>query len=103
VNRVPTFTTNAGASSNGVERVGLGDLGVPDGYGLRAAIGASGAIRLVGNGSKPTPLPAQLGCCRLAPLRPQALQRAERRSMSLEASSPLRIISGVNAIGAWWR
>jgi hypothetical protein len=37
----------------------------------------------------PTCIPAQLGCCRTAPLRPHLVQRADRRSMSLDASGPI--------------
>ncbi len=36
------------------------------------------------------------------PCPPQAVQRAHWRSLSLDASGPHRMISGVTAIGAWW-
>jgi hypothetical protein len=36
----------------------------------------------------------------VAPLAPHFEQRADRRSMSLEASGPQRMISGAIAIGA---
>jgi|GEM_PF-5233802 len=39
----------------------------------------------VGNGSKPTCLPAQLGRFKLAPLVPHAVQRAQRLSLSLDS------------------
>ena len=44
----------------------------------------------VGKGSQPKSMPAQLGCCRTAPLRPLLLQRADRRKTSLDASGPQR-------------
>jgi hypothetical protein len=54
---------------------------------------------LAGNGSHPMSMPAQLGCCRTAPLRPHLEQRADRRNMSLDASGPHLMISGTNATG----
>jgi hypothetical protein len=54
----------------------------------------------VGKGAKPICDPAQLGCCSFAPLAPHAVQRALRRSRSLDVSGPYRMISGANAIGA---
>jgi hypothetical protein len=54
----------------------------------------------LGNGCTPTRLFLQLGRRSVAPLPPQAVQRAQRRSLSLLASAPQRIISGTNAIGA---
>jgi hypothetical protein len=56
--------------------------------------------QLAGNGNHPIPLPPQLGCCNVAPLRPHFMQRADRRSMSLDVSAPHRMINGVTAIGA---
>ena len=55
-----------------------------------------------GKGRKPTCAPAQPGCWSVAPLLPQAVQRAHRRSRSLDVSGPHRMMSGTNAIGAWW-
>jgi hypothetical protein len=42
-------------------------------------------------------MPAQLGCCRLAPFAPHLPQRADCRSRSLEALGPHRIIRGTIA------
>ena len=39
----------------------------------------------------PTSAPTQLGSRRVAPLWPQAVQRARRRSTSLDASAPQRM------------
>ena len=52
------------------------------------------------HGSKPTCSPIQPGCCSVAPLVPQMVHRADRRSLSLDVSAPQRMISGANAIGA---
>jgi hypothetical protein len=38
----------------------------------------------------------------VAPFEPHAVQRAHWRSRSLDVSGPHRMISGTNAIGAWW-
>jgi hypothetical protein len=48
-------------------------------------------------GFHPISMPAQLGCCSVAPLRPHIVQRADRRSTSLDASGPQRMISGTKA------
>jgi hypothetical protein len=61
-----------------------------------------GCRATVGNGAKPICDPIQLGCCSVAPLHPQAEQRAARRSMSLDASTPQRMMSGASATGRWW-
>jgi hypothetical protein len=44
-------------------------------------------------------IPAQLGCCNTAPFRPHLVQRADRRSMSLEAAGPHLMIKGTKATG----
>jgi hypothetical protein len=54
----------------------------------------------IGNGTKPRPLPPQPGCCRFAPLLPQAVQRAHCRSTSPGASAPHKITGAANAIAA---
>jgi hypothetical protein len=54
-----------------------------------------------GNGRNPTCEPTHPGCCSVAPFDPHAVQRAQRRSLSLDSSGPHRMISGVIAIGAW--
>ena len=53
------------------------------------------------NGAKPISEPSQLGCCGVAPLCPQTVQRAHRLSLLLDVSAPQRIMSGTNATGAW--
>jgi hypothetical protein len=45
-----------------------------------------GASRCDGNGRKPMSAPPQPGCWSVAPLCPQAVHRAHRRSLSLEVS-----------------
>ena len=63
-------------------------------YGLRGANRitweSESRHQRVGKGSQPKSMPAQLGCCRTAPLRPLLLQRADRRKTSLDASGPQR-------------
>jgi hypothetical protein len=61
---------------------------------------AARAQKLTGNGANPTVVQTQLGSMSVAPLAPHFEQRAERRSMSLDASGPQRMISGAIAIGA---
>jgi hypothetical protein len=56
---------------------------------------------LTGNGAKPTVVQTQLGNINVAPLAQHFEQRADRRSMSLEASGPQRMIRSASAIGAW--
>jgi hypothetical protein len=46
-----------------------------------------------------TSMPGQPGCCRVAPLPPHAMQRADLQIRLLEASGPQRIISGTKATG----
>jgi hypothetical protein len=58
--------------------------------------------RPAGNGRKPTSVPPQLGRWIVAPLWPQAVQRAERRSLSLEVSAPHRITATAQASGDEW-
>jgi hypothetical protein len=55
---------------------------------------------LTGKGAKPTVVLTQLGSIKVAPLAPHFEQREDRRSMSLDASGPQRMIRGANAIGA---
>lgn len=64
--------------------------------------GPGGCRVMTGNGSHPICESRQLGCCSFAPLWPQAVQRADRRSTSLEASAPHLMMSGANATGARW-
>jgi len=47
--------------------------------------------------------PTQLGTIRLAPFRPHLEHLAQRRSMSVLASGPQRMIKGASAIGALCR
>jgi hypothetical protein len=54
----------------------------------------------VGNGRKPMLFPPQLGCCNVAPLLPQAVQRARWLSTSLDAFGPQRMTNGARAAGA---
>jgi hypothetical protein len=58
--------------------------------------------RRTGNGCQSHSLTDQLGRWITAPLRPHCEQRAQARSLSLDASMPHRIISGATAIGAMW-
>jgi hypothetical protein len=58
------------------------------------------AIRSTGNSAQPMSLPAHDGCCRVAPLPPQRVHRADCRSISLSVSAPHLIISGASATGA---
>jgi hypothetical protein len=53
-----------------------------------------------GQGAKLICSPIKPGCCSVAPLVPHFVQRAQRRSLSLDVSGPHRIISGAYAIGA---
>ncbi len=53
----------------------------------RSKFASTLALRLAGNGKKPTSAPAQPGCCSVAPLRPHAVRRAHRRSLSLDGIS----------------
>jgi hypothetical protein len=55
-----------------------------------------------GQGCQSPCLTDQLGRWTTAPLRPHCEHRAQARSLSLEASRPQRIISGVIAVGAMW-
>jgi hypothetical protein len=55
--------------------------------------------RSTGNGKKPTSAPPQLGRCIVAPLWPHAVQRAQRRSLSLDVSAPHRITATAQASG----
>ena len=57
----------------------------------------------VGNGAKPICSPAQPGCWIVAPLWPQAVQRAHWRSLSLDVPGPHRMTGMAQASGAWWR
>jgi hypothetical protein len=50
---------------------------------------------------KPICSPAQPGCWIVAPLWPQAVQRAHRRSLSLDVSAPHRMTGTAQASGAW--
>jgi len=68
-----------------------------DGDHVGAALGLASVDD--GKGSNPTCMPAQLGCCRTAPFRPHLVQRADRRSMSLDVSGPQRMMNGTNATG----
>ena len=70
----------------------------PDGAGIDTEITAA-LDRLTGNGSNPTWPPIHPGCCRTAPFRPHFEQRADRRSMALEASGPHRMMKDTNAMG----
>jgi hypothetical protein len=63
-------------------------------------IPSTGSSLSAGNGAKPVSVLTQPRCCSVAPFWPQTVQRAQRRSMSLEASLPQRIMSGTKAIGA---
>jgi hypothetical protein len=60
-------------------------------------------IRSTGNGAKPVSRPSQLGAVSEAPFRPHLEHLAQRRSTSLEASPPQRIIEGARAFGALCR
>jgi hypothetical protein len=53
-----------------------------------------------GNGMKPMLLPPQLGCLSVAPLVPQAVQRARWRSTSLDAVDLHRMTAAAKANGA---
>ncbi len=56
---------------------------------------------VTGNGCQPIAASAQLARRGVAPLRPHAVQRAQRRSLSLDVSGPHRMTSGASAIAAW--
>jgi hypothetical protein len=46
----------------------------------------------------------QLGNISVAPLLPQQVHRADRQSLTLDASAPHRITNGASAMGAqWWQ
>jgi hypothetical protein len=57
-------------------------------------------VRPIGNGAKPICGSPQLGWTVIAPLPPQAEHRAHRRSLSLDASGPHRMMIGASAAGA---
>jgi hypothetical protein len=59
-----------------------------------------GLTRCTGNGKKPTLAPPQPGCCRVAPLWPQVVHRAQCRSLSLEVLSPYWMTGAAQASGA---
>jgi hypothetical protein len=63
---------------------------------------STGAARSAGNSSKPMMLLAQLGCRKAARLRPQRVQRAERRSRSGDTQDPTGITSGAIAMADEW-
>jgi hypothetical protein len=55
-----------------------------------------------GNVSHPVTASPQDGCCKLAPRRPQTVQRAFRRSTSDDASAPHRTTNGTRATATRW-
>jgi len=57
-------------------------------------------MRSTGNGCHPTCESAQLAQRNVAPFRPHPVQRAHRRSLSLDVFGPHRMTSGATAIGA---
>jgi hypothetical protein len=73
------------------------NIEAPDETGVESA--TAHRERLTGNVAKPTVALIQLGSIKVAPLAPHFEQRADRRSMSLDASGPHRITKGAIAVG----
>jgi hypothetical protein len=57
-------------------------------------------MRFTGNGAVPTWELTQLGVRSVAPFRPQQLHFADFLSISLDASTPQRMMNGASATGA---